>query len=79
MKAKELCRFIKSFNPFEIMWMLCVAWLPDLRNYNLGVYGPYVMLITVLAMLINTVYGFAKWLIYIKQKKNGILSSPGKA
>lgn len=41
--------------------------------------GHYVMLITVLAMLINTVYGFAKWLIYIKQKKNVILSSPGKA
>ena len=31
--------------------------------------GHYIMLITVFAMMINTVYGFAKWLLYIKRKK----------
>jgi len=31
--------------------------------------GHYIMLITVGAMLINTVYGFVKWLIYIKKKR----------
>ena len=31
--------------------------------------GHYIMLITVIAMMINTIYGFVKWLKYIKQKK----------
>ena len=31
--------------------------------------GHYIMLITVVAMMINTIYGFVKWLKYIKQKK----------
>lgn len=31
--------------------------------------GHYIMLITVVAMMINTVYGFVKWIIYIKKKK----------
>ena len=31
--------------------------------------GHLIMLITVVAMMINTVYGFIKWLIYIKKKK----------
>lgn len=31
--------------------------------------GHYIMLITIVAMLINTVYGFVKWLIYIKKEK----------
>lgn len=30
--------------------------------------GHYIMLITVFAMIINTVYGLIKWLIYIKNK-----------
>ena len=29
----------------------------------------YIMLITVFAMIINTIYGFSKWLLYIKNKK----------
>lgn len=32
--------------------------------------GHYIMLITVFAMIINTVYGFVKWLLYIKSKKS---------
>ena len=32
--------------------------------------GSYIMLITVFAMMINTCYGFIKWLIYIKKRKN---------
>ncbi len=31
--------------------------------------GSYIMLITVAAMMINTIYGFVKWLIYIKKHK----------
>ena len=31
--------------------------------------GHYIMLITVVAMMINTVYGFVKWLKYIHNKK----------
>ena len=29
--------------------------------------GTYIMLITVAAMLVNTCYGFAKWLLYTKK------------
>jgi len=32
--------------------------------------GHYIMIITVVAMMINTIYGFVKWLKYIKSKKN---------
>jgi len=31
--------------------------------------GHYIMLITVVAMMINTIYGFVKWIKYIKSKK----------
>ena len=31
--------------------------------------GHYIMLITVFAMMINTIYGFVKWIKYIKSKK----------
>lgn len=31
--------------------------------------GSYIMLITVAAMMINTIYGLIKWLIYIKKHK----------
>ena len=30
--------------------------------------GHYIMLITVIAMMINTVYGFVRWILYIKRK-----------
>ena len=32
--------------------------------------GTYIMLITVAAMLVNTCYGFVKWLIYTKKRRN---------
>ena len=32
--------------------------------------GHYIMLITVVAMMINTIYGFVKWIKYIKSRKN---------
>jgi nicotinamide mononucleotide transporter len=31
--------------------------------------GHYIMLITIVAMLINTIYGFVKWILYIKNEK----------
>ena len=31
--------------------------------------GHYIMLITVVAMMINTIYGFVKWIVYIKKQK----------
>ena len=31
--------------------------------------GHYIMLITIIAMMINTIYGFIKWIKYIKSKK----------
>ena len=31
--------------------------------------GHYIMLITVIAMMINTIYGFVKWIRYIKNRK----------
>ena len=34
--------------------------------------GHYIMLITVVAMMINTVYGFIKWIKYVNSKKLGI-------
>ena len=34
--------------------------------------GHYIMLITIVAMLINTIYGFIKWLKYIKNKKQAL-------
>ena len=34
--------------------------------------GHYIMLITVFAMMVNTVYGLIKWLLYIKEKRDGI-------
>jgi len=32
--------------------------------------GHYIMLVTIVAMLINTIYGFIKWLLYAKKSKN---------
>ena len=37
--------------------------------------GTYIMLITVAAMLVNTCYGFVKWMIYIKQHKTELAKS----
>ena len=39
--------------------------------------GHYIMLITIFAMLINTMYGFTRWFIYIKNKKEKTRSYGG--
>ena len=38
--------------------------------------GHYIMLITVAAMMINTIYGFVKWIKYIKKKKLEGITQP---
>lgn len=53
------------YNEQWIAWILCLvldAWL-----YISA--GSYIMLITVFAMMVNSIYGLVKWLIYIKHKK----------
>lgn len=53
------------YNEQWIAWILCLvldAWL-----YIAG--GSYIMLITVFAMMVNSIYGLIKWLIYIKKHK----------
>ena len=58
------------YNEQWFAWLLCLIFEAIL--YILS--GSYIMLITVFAMLVNTCYGFVKWLIYIKNQKN--LQSP---
>ena len=48
-----------------IAWMLTLVL--DAALYISS--GIYIMLITVFAMVVNTCYGFIKWLIYIKKNK----------
>lgn len=36
--------------------------------------GAYIMLITIFAMAVNTIYGFVKWIIYIRKHKNNAQS-----
>ena len=38
--------------------------------------GSYIMLITVFAMVVNTCYGFIKWLIYIRKHKKELANTP---
>lgn len=47
------------------------AWFITLVLYAIlyTVSGTYIMLITVAAMLVNTVYGYVKWLIYTNKSK----------
>lgn len=54
------------YNEQWFAWLLCLIFEAIL--YILS--GSYIMLITVFAMLVNTCYGFVKWLIYIKKEKN---------
>lgn len=54
------------YNEQWFAWLLCLIFEAIL--YILS--GSYIMLITVFAMLVNTCYGFVKWLIYIKNEKN---------
>lgn len=37
--------------------------------------GHYIMLITIVAMLINTIYGFVKWILYIKNEKSKVITN----
>lgn len=53
------------YNEQWIAWIICLALDAWLYIYA----GSYIMLITVFAMAVNTVYGFIKWLIYIKRHK----------
>lgn len=41
--------------------------------------GTYIMLITVAAMLVNTCYGFTKWVLYIKRHPEGHTADKGDA
>ncbi len=54
------------FNEQWIAWIITL--ILDIYLYVSA--GSYIMLITVFAMIVNTVYGFIKWLLYTnKQKK----------
>ncbi len=47
------------------------AWFITLILYTVmyTISGSYIMLITVAAMLVNTCYGFVKWLLYIRERR----------
>lgn len=53
------------YNEQWIAWILCLIMDTVLYIQN----GSYIMLITIFAMMVNTVYGFVKWLLYIKNHK----------
>lgn len=53
------------YNEQWIAWILCL--IMDTVLYIMN--GSYIMLITIFAMMVNTVYGFVKWLVYIKNHK----------
>ena len=50
------------YNEQWIAWIITL--ILDAVLYIIS--GSYIMLITVFAMMVNTIYGFVKWLIYIK-------------
>ena len=54
------------YNEQWIAWMLTL--ILDAVLYILS--GSYIMLITIAAMMVNTIYGFIKWLIYTNKHKN---------
>ncbi|MBQ3047566.1 MAG: nicotinamide mononucleotide transporter [Clostridia bacterium] len=61
------------YNEQWIAWILCLIMDTVLYIQN----GSYIMLITIFAMMVNTVYGFVKWLLYIKNnKKEELLKQP---
>lgn len=53
------------YNEQWIAWMITL--ILDAALYIMS--GSYIMLITVAAMMVNTVYGFIKWLIYTNKQK----------
>lgn len=53
------------YNEQWIAWLLTL--ILDAVLYIVS--GSYIMLITVAAMLVNTIYGFIKWLIYTNKKR----------
>ncbi|MBQ3213467.1 MAG: nicotinamide mononucleotide transporter [Clostridia bacterium] len=54
------------YNEQWIAWMITL--ILDAALYIMS--GSYIMLITIAAMMVNTVYGFIKWLIYTNKHKN---------
>lgn len=52
------------YNEQWIAWIICL--ILDAALYIIS--GSYIMLITVFAMMVNTIYGFIKWILYIKSK-----------
>lgn len=53
------------YNEQWYAWFMCL--ILEAVLYILS--GSYIMLITIFAMLVNTCYGFVKWMIYIKKNK----------
>ena len=53
------------YNEQWIAWMMTL--ILDAALYIMS--GSYIMLITVAAMMVNTVYGFIKWLIYTNKNR----------
>lgn len=54
------------YNEQWIAWFICL--ILEAALYIIS--GSYIMLITVFAMLVNTIYGFIKWILYINSLKN---------
>ena len=59
------------YNEQWIAWIICL--ILDAVLYIIS--GSYIMLITVAAMMVNTIYGFIKWLIYTNKKKKELEES----
>ena len=59
------------YNEQWIAWMLTL--ILDAVSYILS--GSYIMLITVAAMMVNTIYGFIKWFIYTNKQKKQVESA----
>jgi len=53
------------YNEQWFAWIICL--ILEAALYIIS--GSYIMLITVAAMIVNTIYGFIKWLIYIHKTK----------
>lgn len=53
------------YNEQWYAWFLCLI----LEGWLYIASGSYIMLITVVAMMVNTLYGFIKWLIYTNKNK----------
>ena len=59
------------YNEQWLAWMLTL--ILDAVIYIIS--GSYIMLITVAAMMVNTIYGFIKWFIYTNKQKKQVESA----